>query len=158
MANMALSNPTTLSQSPDIVGSGGGAPLGTTVYASSSTVPIEIVTTQPAQLLRHNISDEELEMLATIRREGLGEAVAATAGAAVALAPAVGETIWKAYIETPFTPISIFHLIEIVAFGATTAVGIAVYLLSGSRGNRVRELVQEIRGRREGRRPTAPVS
>jgi len=155
---MALSNPTVLSQLPDIVGSGGGAPLGPTVSASSPTAPIEIVTTQPAQLLRHNISDEELERLATIRREGLGEAVAAAAGAAVALVPAMGETIWKAYIEIPFTPISIFHLIEIVAFGATTAVGIAIYLLSGNRGNRVRELVQEIPGRREGRRLTGQSS
>ena len=64
-------------QAPDpaaaVSGTGGAAPLGRTVFASSAAPPVQILTTQPAQLLRHIISDEELEMLGATNRDGLSE-------------------------------------------------------------------------------------
>jgi hypothetical protein len=130
-------------------GSGGATPLGTTLYASSPTAAIEIITTQPARLLRHNISDEQLEMLAATNRDGLSEAMWAMVGASIGLLSAAGEAIWRAYIETPPTPISVLHLLEIIGFVATFVASITIWGISINRGNRARAIVDAIRAQQE---------
>ena len=106
-----------------------------------------IVTTKPSELRRHNISDEELEMLKQNSTDGMSEIFWGLAGAACAAAPSALETIWKAYIEKPNTPISVLHLVEIgiVLLGAGGAV--LVKLLSRGRGVRLEKLITGIRSR-----------
>jgi hypothetical protein len=138
-------------QAPDpaaaVSGTGGAAPLGRTVFASSAARPVQILTTQPAQLLRHNISDEELEMLGATNRDGLSEALWGCVGAAIALLSPVAEALWKAYIETPSTGLTILHLFEVAAFIGTSSVAITISVVSSSRGKRAQGIISDIRGR-----------
>jgi hypothetical protein len=138
-------------QAPDpaaaVSGTGGAAPLGRTVFASSAAPPVQILTTQPAQLLRHNISDEELAMLGATNRDGLSEALWGFVGAAIALFSPVAEALWKAYIETPSTGLTILHLFEVAAFIGTSSVAITIWVVSSSRGKRAQEIISDIRGR-----------
>ena len=138
-------------QAPDpaaaVSGTGGAASLGRTVFASSAAPPVQILTTQPAQLLRHNISDEELAMLGATNRDGLSEALWGFVGAAIALLSPVAEALWKAYIETPSTGLTILHLFEVAAFIGTSSAAITIWVVSSSRGKRAQGIISDIRGR-----------
>jgi hypothetical protein len=147
---MGRSRRTTIDRASDTetIGSGGATPQGRTVVASSLT-SIEIVTTQPIRLVRHNISDEQLEMLAATNRDGLSEAMWAMIGAAIALLPAAGEALWNGYVATPHTPLAILQLLEIIGLVGTGVTAITIWAVSSSRGKRARAIVGEIRTQRE---------
>jgi hypothetical protein len=130
----------------------GGA--GTQGIVSSGTIARSAVpgsppikTTQPDELLRHNISDEDLEMLKDTNRDGLEGAFWGCFGAALASLPPSCESLLKAYIESPSTPLTIVHLAEIIIFIATAAISIALYIVSNSRSKRATTLVEKIRAR-----------
>ena len=84
----------------------GGATTGLVSYGSGSTnQPLLIQTKQPSRLLRHNISDEELELLEEGQRRGLPEFFwAMVAGALVAVTPAVNG-LYHAYGSSEVVPV-----------------------------------------------------
>jgi hypothetical protein len=69
-----------------------------------------VKTTVPAELIRHNISDEELGMLGQQNREGLSEALWAFVAGFLAALPAALEALYNAYLAEEHIPISILHL------------------------------------------------
>ena len=126
----------------------GGATTGLVSYGSGSTnQPLLIQTTQPSRLLRHNISDEELELLEEGQRRGLPEFFwAMVAGALVAVTPAVNG-LYHAYGSSPPTPLDLAHLIDVLVFFGCGALAILAGIISRRRGRRTRDLVVEIRSR-----------
>ncbi len=132
------------------IGGGGTQGLVSSGTVASSVTPRtpSIRTTQPEELIRHNISDEELEMLKDTNRDGLNELFWGCVGAALASLPPACESLLKAYHETPAVPITIAHQAEIIIFVVTTAVAIVLLVISRSRSRRATDLVEGIRRRR----------
>jgi uncharacterized membrane protein YedE/YeeE len=98
-------------------------------------------------LLRHNISDEELEMLTQDTRDGLSEAFWAFTGAAIAVFPTAVDSLWKAFIVRPATPLDPLQLVNI-SIVVGTVVGAAILRIVWSRrSNRARALAANIRAR-----------
>lgn len=132
-------------KSNTIVGTQTGSPTTTTVAGGG--VPFVVKTTVPAQLIRHNIADEELEMLGQQNRDGLSEALwAFTAGALAALPSAVG-TLYNAYLAEERVPISILHLVEIFIVVVCAALAVCIHIISGRRGRKASKLIEQIRAR-----------
>jgi hypothetical protein len=108
---------------------------------------LKIVTTGPEFLLGHWISDEQLEMLRSVNRDGLSEAFWAFVGAAFAAFPSAVEAVWSAYLENPHVPLSVLHLIEVGIVIGSACIACCIWLISGWKSKRVKDLVDEIRGR-----------
>ena len=116
---------------PTVGGTGGGA--------------IAIRTSQPDSLLRHNISDEQLEMLADLKREGLTEAGFAGVGVAGgALVPAA-DAILTAYVDKPAEALSVVGLINVILFAGGVLVAGFCFIVTKHRGKRAKSLVEQIR-------------
>jgi hypothetical protein len=77
---------------------------------------IPIRTTLPDELLRHNISDEELDMLGETKRSFFHEFMWATITGALGAAPAAIHDLGEAYVSTPAKPLSGFELFEVIVF------------------------------------------
>ena len=120
-----------------------------------STAPVgdgfAIATTAPDELLRHNISDEELEMLCESRSDGATEGYWVAMGAMAASAPAA----IPAMIHYPASaiPMSLTDLVQIVVFWVAACLLIVLHLIRSGRGNSGSNLRTQIRNR--SRRRTA---
>lgn len=77
---------------------------------------IPIRTTGPDELRRHNISDEELDMLGDNRRGFFHEFMWATLTGALGTVPAAGHDINAAFFTYNAPPLTGFELFEIVLF------------------------------------------
>ncbi len=87
--------------------------------------PYNVLRTSPDELLRHDISDEELGMLADMRRDYLWEGKWVALGVFLGVAPACVDALWDAYVEDPGASLSIGDLFQVVVFfGALVAFGI----------------------------------
>lgn len=139
------------SGSPAVVGGGGSGPVGTTLAASSASVGESFFTifrtTMPDEILRHNISDEDLTMFGDASRDGLSEAMWAMFGAAIGFAPSAFSGIWSAYLETPRTPLNGLQQIEIICFIAALAIAITISSVAKRRGNKTEAKIKQIRDR-----------
>lgn len=107
----------------------------------------KISTTAPDELRRHNISDEELEMLTRDNRDGLSEAFWGLVGAAAAALPSAGESLWDAFAAKTPVALNPLHLIEVMIVVGGIVGAIIIKIVSRGRSNRVTELVTSIRGR-----------
>ena len=105
---------------------------------------IKISTTSPAEILRHNISDEQLDALTRDSGDGLSEMFWGFVSAAVAALPSAGEATWNAFFAIPKVPLSILHLIEIIIVSGAVACAIVVKIISRGRRDRVKELADKI--------------
>jgi hypothetical protein len=123
----------------------GGA--GQSEQATAQGSRLQIITTAPQRLLRHNISDEELEMLGNLRRDGLSEVFWGMFGAAAASIFPAAEAIWRAYFESPAVPLDPLHLFEVVVFFVVALLAGAFGIISSHRGSNTIRLVKEIRSR-----------
>lgn len=111
------------------------------------TPGIRVATTIPDELRRHNISDEELEMLTIESKDGLSEMFWGFAGAAAAALPSAAEAIWNAYIEKNAVPLNLLHLAEIIIVFVCIVGAALVRIVSGGRSKRVEKLTATIRSR-----------
>jgi hypothetical protein len=95
---------------------------------SATNVPMVIRTTMPLEVLRHNISDEELTALEThkIEPDPDNNVFLTALGAAVALIPTVARDVHDMFFITPST-VNLFQIIDIVIFAAATAVAVVMY-------------------------------
>jgi len=106
-----------------------------------------VQTTRPAVLIRHSISDEELEMLKEGNRDGLSEAFWAFVAAALAALPAASDAIYRAYMHVPPEPLTPIHLAEVLIVFGCAVLAIAIRIIASRRSKRVRDLVADIRSR-----------
>ena len=75
--------------------------------ASERESRLRIRTTMPDELLRHDISDEELEALAETRRDHLWEGMWVSLGSAIGFLPTTIISIYSAYVADEKTPIAL---------------------------------------------------
>lgn len=106
-----------------------------------------IVQTQPTELLWHNISDDQLGMLADMRREHLWEGMWGAIGAALGAASGAFTGLFDRYFAEPAVPLSGGDLVQVIIFfiGAALA-GVLCWIVS-RRGKSAKNLVTEIRQR-----------
>jgi hypothetical protein len=124
-----------------------GRYLSTDELLPQAKPQLSIEYTRPDRLLRHDISDEELEMLSGARRDGMSEALWAMIGAAIASLPSAGEAIYKAYLAPQAMPLTEVHLLEIVVFVGAVAAAVSIAIFSSKRGQTSTGLVETIRAR-----------
>jgi hypothetical protein len=131
------------------VGVSGGMQISrvTTTTLSAGTGAIPVHTTRPKILLRHDISDDDLQKLEDGNRGGLSEAFWAFVAAALVALPSAVEGLYNAYIHEHREPLTILRLIDLLVFVMCTALAITLYVISHGRKSDVTKLVQEIRGR-----------
>lgn len=123
-----------------VSGSGGSTP--TTVARAGSEYPIRI--TKPSEILRHDISDEELNLLASTKRDSFSEAFWAMVGAAVvALPPAIKAIVNYAHGAS----VDGVGILEIAIFLVTVSIGGTIWVVGASRSKTASNLVAEIRAR-----------
>lgn len=101
----------------------------------------------PTALRRHNISDEELEMLKTSNRDGLSEAFWAFAGAGIAGIPSTIVSLGDAYAREVTVPLSGLNLFGVIVTLICVALAIAIKVIDVKRGTRAGNLIEEIRNR-----------
>ena len=73
---------------------------------TGATAPYKIERTSPDVLLRHDISDEELDKLADTRRDYLWEGKWVALGVCVGVGPACFDELRDAYFIEPGDPLS----------------------------------------------------
>jgi hypothetical protein len=108
---------------------------------------LPVQTTRPPILIRHDISDEELEMLKEGSRDGLSGALWAFAGAALSAIPPGGMAVYMAYVQDPPEPLTGLGLIEILLLFGCAILVIAIKFIAFGRVKRVKDLVGNIRSR-----------
>ena len=106
-----------------------------------------ITRSQPDEIVRHDISDEELTQLADLKGDYLWEAMWTALGLAAGFAPTAIAAISNAYFAEDPTPISGGELAQVVlCFCALVAFAIVGLIMTGKRGD-ARKLVRTIRDR-----------
>jgi len=90
--------------------------IGSREHGESGWHAIPIRTTHPDELLRHDISDEELEMLGENKKSFFHEFMWAALTGAIGSGPAATHNIHSAFFATPASALTAFELIEIVIF------------------------------------------
>ena len=113
--------------------------------SGATTIPQS--TTQPNVILRHNISDEELEMLNTSRRDGILEAIWGCAGAGIGLIVPALASINDSFWAEPKVPLNGLGLFQILICFGTLSVAASLYKFRANRATNAGDLVKEIRGR-----------
>ena len=108
----------------------------------------KISTTKPDNLRRHDISDEELEMLSGESRDGLSEAFWAFVGVVLGALPSACQAFYRAFWAVPRIPLSITHLVEIIEVCGAIIGIVIVRWVSRGRSSRIKQLVQTIRARK----------
>jgi len=103
--------------------------------------------TSPDQLLRHDISDEELGILSDMRRDHTWEGMWASLALATGAAPNAIAAIWQGYAATPSVPIGAVDLIQTIFFFVGLVLAGVLFLITRSRAKTAADLVTEIRGR-----------
>jgi len=111
--------------------------------------PAQIKTTRPDAIKRHDISDEELEMLANDSPGRLSNAFWTFCGGAIAAAGPCFEALHGAYFASPVAPLSGVDLSQVVTFMVSAAVAVALGLVERERSKRASSLVQKIRRRKQ---------
>ena len=123
-------------------------PKDTSSYLSVS--PVKVSTTQPEEFVVHWISDDQLEMLSTSRRDGLLEALwgflGIGAGSFIPAAVAIYESYWVNAENQ--VPLDFIGLLQILICISSFFVAAAIVVIWNKRGRSTRDLVQEIRGRK----------
>lgn len=106
-------------------------------------------TTHPKEILRHNISNEELEMFTRNNRDGLSEAFWACVGGSIAALPAASSALHSSYIADKTESMTVFHLVELLIFVCFLIGGIVIKIIDKKKGSSTDALVAEIRKRKK---------
>ena len=111
--------------------------------AGTGSIPIE--TTAPEKLLRHNISDEQLEMFRLGNRDTMAEAYWAFIGGALGDLIPMAEAIYQAYFAPQTTPMNRLDLFKVVFFFCCVVIALTIRKLSSHKGTSTDALVETIR-------------
>jgi hypothetical protein len=106
---------------------------------------LTIRTTAPDELLRHDISDEELDMLCEARKDNLTEGLWAAIGACLGGLPSAIPALVN--YRTATQPMSLADLLQIVIFCIAGALAFVLWRICRARGKRATALQTDIRNR-----------
>lgn len=120
----------------------GGQPQ---IGGASGAGGIPIKTSQPDSLLRHNISDEQLQMLSELRRDGLYQLGWASIGGIVGSLGPSAEALWKAFAASPAQPLTILGLLNIAILLMSITAAAISFPVARSRSQAAVDLVAQIR-------------
>jgi hypothetical protein len=110
-----------------------------------SVYTIEI--TRPPKLRRHDISDDELEILRITAVDGFLEAFWGCLGALFAALPSAIDSAWDAWFSKSPHPLTVVHMIEIAIVIAAFSAAITLRLVTRRNQQRTNDLVKGIRKR-----------
>lgn len=130
------------SGSSAVTDAAGGAGLPQNTQATGYSYAITI--TRPSELLRHDISDEELESLAEMKRDYLWEGMWVALGLCIGVAPNAVQFLWT---YKPSAPASPSDLIHVIAFFCSLLVFCLLAYLMRTKSRDVKSLVKAIRER-----------
>lgn len=117
------------------------------VTSGPSTGPYIISRTTPDELLRHDISDEELNMLGDMRRDYLWEGMWVALGITLGVAPASMFALITSYGGEQNIALSLTDLAQtIIFFTALVGFGILCWVMK-SKSKIARDLVRKIKDR-----------
>jgi hypothetical protein len=111
----------------------------------ASQTDYTIACTMPEQLLRHNISDEELSMLCEGRRDNVWEGMWVAVGLFVGCGPSAVSAMVDYAQSTE--PLPLIGLIQIVLLFVSFVLAVVLCSIVVRRGSRVSRLEAEIRAR-----------
>lgn len=98
--------------------------------SAAPTAAYRVSRTVPDELLRHDISDEELDVLVDVRRDYLWEGMWAAGGIAAGSGKSAIESLYAAYGASPATPLTAGAQFEVtVFFVALASFGLLAYML-----------------------------
>ena len=120
---------------------------GVGAESGSNLTKFPIRTTMPAELLRHDISDEELDMLDASKRDTLREAAWGFFGLGGGFVFSAARNIHATYISDKPVPLTGVDLIEVIACFASVAIGITLAIICWRRGGVGGSLAARIRAR-----------
>jgi hypothetical protein len=107
----------------------------------------KIVTTRPSEIRRHDISDEELEMLADTKHDHLTECMWAAIGGAVSSFPGAFADVYAAYFVENAPGLSGFALFEVTIFVVSFTAAVCLTVIASVRGKKAGHLVERIKAR-----------
>jgi hypothetical protein len=117
-----------------------------TQFGTESLVPI-VYTSQPKFILRHSISDEELEMLCEGRKDFALEILWTGLGILGGSLPAAVATIYR-YFNAPAEYIfAIEDFLQVILFVIGLSIAVVAAIISFNRNKRSKSLEQAIRER-----------
>ena len=108
-----------------------------------------IIVSRPDEIVRHEISDEELQMLSELRRDWTMEAFWGFSGAALGATKGAFSALFAAYGGTKEIPMPSGDLFEVVLFSICVSLAVILLIVSQSRGSRASDLVKTIRDRKK---------
>lgn len=113
----------------------------------STTGEYHIATSQPDVILRHDISDEELDMLCQSRSDLAFELILVSAGTALGALPSALPTLYRGvvlggkFVETGS------DLIQLLIFCCSVSVGASIWVVHNRRAGSSKNLRESIRQR-----------
>lgn len=108
-------------------------------------------TTLPDQLVRHDISDQELGMFRHWRTDETTNYMLAAIGAAAGSFIGATRNVYVSYWKEGGPPLDAVGLLEILVFVASITIVIFCYRISEKRGDKFNEKITEIRARTRAR-------
>ena len=114
---------------------------------SYSGAPFHVYLTKPTEVLWHMISDEQLEMLAGSRRDGLLEALWGCIGLGGGSGIPAGAAFYAAYRPEPNLAIPFEDFLNIVVCVSAVVASIVIFCLWRRRGKTAGSIIDEIRNR-----------
>lgn len=115
---------------------------------SASPAPsFRLVETRPDEILRHNISDEELGGLVDLKRDHLWECMWVAFGVAGGAAPATLTALCASYLKSPPIPFEIGDLVQFTLCIGGLLTGVVLAIATHNKGKDAKTLVKEIRER-----------
>jgi hypothetical protein len=106
---------------------------------------IEVNRPKPPAQMRHDISDEQLQLLLDGSREGLGDVMNLASGLFVGLVVPSLEAVYKAFLASPRIPLNALNLAEFAGTFCSLGVAGGMLITSRKRGNRSMELAVYLR-------------
>jgi hypothetical protein len=116
---------------------------------SGSTHTIPVLTTIPNSVLRHNISDEELEMLSSSHTSGIENFMWAMVGASFGAVSAAFRNVYNAFFVDQPAPLSGGQLFEIILFIIPLFMAFGAAYVCHGRANGKNKLLIDIRSRQK---------
>ncbi len=120
---------------------------GGTNHDKTGTNGPEIKRTQPKVILRHDISDEELDQLADLNRGESSGLIYLLFGLSGGSLISCLEKLHNSYITSPQQAIPWYGLIEIILFSSSLITGIILSFLYRDKKSKCKDLIEEIRSR-----------
>ena len=125
------------------------SPNGGPRFHTEAAQQTKIIVSRPDEIVRHEISDEELQMLSDLRRDWTMEALWGFLGAAIGAAKGAFSALFAAYGEAIAKPMPSGDLFEVILFFVCVSLAGILLLVSQSRGSRAGDLVKTIRDRKK---------